>query len=238
MDKMKILVIDDEKPTLTMFRLTLNAYGYAVLTAENGKDGLEAFELERPPVVLTDIKMPGMDGIEVLRRIKAIDPKTEVIVITGHGDMDLAIRALDLDATDFINKPIRREALEQALKRARERIELARSQESQVSVEPGPNAIVIRIRGNITSHSEACLQQACREAFSLQKGKVILDFDSNASINGAGIAILTQILVDGRKEGITIAISGLSDNFKRVFKIVGISSLAGIFDTVEAASSP
>jgi len=104
----KILIIDDEKPTLTMFNLTLSAFGYTVITAENGQEGIESFERERPPLVITDIKMPGMDGIEVLRRIKEIDPNTEVIIVTGHGDMDLAIKALNLDATDFINKPIQR----------------------------------------------------------------------------------------------------------------------------------
>jgi YesN/AraC family two-component response regulator len=121
----KILVIDDEKPTLSMFRLFLSAYGYMVFTAENGAQGLEIFKKERPPIVLTDIKMPGMDGLTVLKQIKEINPKTEVIVITGHGDTDLAKQALDLDAVDFINKPIKRENLDAALKRAEERLQSA-----------------------------------------------------------------------------------------------------------------
>ncbi|MCK7512448.1 MAG: response regulator [Desulfobacterales bacterium] len=69
-----------------------------------------------------------MNGIEVLKQVKAIDPSAEVIVITGHGDMDLAIQALNLDATDFINKPIQRHLLEQAIKRAQERRRLAGEQ--------------------------------------------------------------------------------------------------------------
>lgn len=118
----KILVIDDEKPTLSMFRLFLGAYGYQVFTAENGSEGIELFKKERPPIVLTDIKMPGMDGLTVLKQIKKIDPKTEVIVITGHGDMELAKQALDSEAVDFINKPIKKEALDQALNKARQRL--------------------------------------------------------------------------------------------------------------------
>jgi len=117
-----ILVIDDEKPTLSMFGLFLGAYGYEVFTAENGPEGIELFKKERPPIVLTDIKMPGMDGLTVLKEIKKIDPKTEVIVITGHGDMELAKQALDSDAAGFINKPIKKEALDQALNNARERL--------------------------------------------------------------------------------------------------------------------
>ena len=120
----KILVIDDEKPTLTMFRLFLDAYGYDVYTAEKGTEGLEIFKLERPKIVITDVKMPGVDGLTVLQQMKAIDPAVAVIVVTGHGDTDLARQALDRDATDFINKPIKKEALDAALKKARERLGL------------------------------------------------------------------------------------------------------------------
>lgn len=114
----KILIIDDEKPTLSMARLLLGALGYDVLTAENGPTGIDLFEKERPEIVLTDIKMPGMDGFTVLEKVKAIDPCAQVIVITGHGDVDLAKKAMDLEATDFIHKPIEKETLEAALKKA------------------------------------------------------------------------------------------------------------------------
>jgi anti-anti-sigma factor len=228
----KILVIDDEKPTLNMLRLTLSAYGFTVLTAENGRDGLDLFQVEKPPLVLTDIKMPGMDGIEVLKSIKEIAPKTEVIVITGHGDMDLAIKALNLDAADFLNKPVQRRALEQALRRAEERIELTESKERQITLQVMDDATVINIKGSITSHSEPYLQDACKEAFS-QSREVVMHFDPNTSINGAGMAILTQLLVDAQKGGHHVIITGLSDNFRKVFKMVGISSLVDIVDSDE-----
>jgi len=120
----KILVIDDEKPTLSMFRLFLEAWGYIVLTAENGTEGLEIFRKEKPAIVITDIKMPGIDGLAVLQRILDIDPRALVIVITGHGDTDLTQRALESNAVAFIHKPIKKEALDAALKKARERLEL------------------------------------------------------------------------------------------------------------------
>lgn len=106
--------------------MSLRNDGYEVLTAEDGKRGLELFEKESPPIVLTDIKMPGMDGIEVLKRIKEISPETEVIVVTGHGDMDVAIQSLQLEASDFVTKPIVDEALTVALKRAKEKLRLRR----------------------------------------------------------------------------------------------------------------
>jgi len=120
----KILVIDDEKPTLSMFRLFLEEYGYTVITAENGGLGLDIFKKERPEIVITDIKMAGIDGLKVLEQIKDIDPAVEVIVITGHADKDLAERAMELNATEFINKPIKKKALDEALKKANEKIDL------------------------------------------------------------------------------------------------------------------
>jgi PAS domain S-box-containing protein len=117
----KLLLIDDEEGVRKIFSLYLRKEGYDVLTAEDGEKGLRIFEREKPPLVLTDIKMPGMNGVEVLKKIKEIDEETEVIIITGHGDMDLAIQSLKFGASDFITKPINDEALSIALERAKER---------------------------------------------------------------------------------------------------------------------
>ena len=122
----RILLVDDEAGIRKVLGIALTDGGYAVTTAENGEDALEKFRQLRPPIVLTDIKMPDMDGIELLQHIKAESPDTEVIMFTGHGDMELAIKSLKYDATDFVTKPINDEVLEIALKRARERIVLRR----------------------------------------------------------------------------------------------------------------
>jgi PAS domain S-box-containing protein len=119
---MKILVIDDEASTRDLLKISLESDGYTVFVAEDGPKGLEIFARELPSVVLADIKMPGMDGIEVLRRVKEQSLDTEVIVITGHGEMNLAIQALQFKASDFINKPISDESLAVALRRAEEKI--------------------------------------------------------------------------------------------------------------------
>ncbi len=115
---LKALIIDDEQPTLFMFNLFLDAYGYEVITAENAAAGIELFKKERPSIVFTDIKMPGMDGLDALRMLKSIDPAVQVIVMTGHGDQDLMKQAMELEATAFLNKPIARSALEKVLKKA------------------------------------------------------------------------------------------------------------------------
>lgn len=120
----KILLVDDEEGIRKVLDISLSDSGFKVFTAESGKEALDIFRKMRPPIVLTDIKMPGMDGIELLQKIKEESPDTEVIMITGHGDMKLAIRSLKYDATDFITKPINDDALEIALKRANEKITL------------------------------------------------------------------------------------------------------------------
>lgn len=233
--KGKILVIDDERPTLKMFTLLLTAYGYEVLTAENGQQGLEIFKKESPGLVLTDIKMPIMDGIKVLKEIKKINAQTEVIVITGHGDMDLAIQALNLDATDFINKPLQREALEQALARAGERISIAKNEESQIGLTERPNAVVVSVCGNVTAHTIPYLAEAFIKAKAIKKDVILIDFDDNASINGAGITALTDLLTQNRDQGIRVVLAGLSSNFKAVFEMVGITKLAKLFDSEDEA---
>jgi two-component system NtrC family sensor kinase len=120
----KLLIIDDEEGIRKLLALSLESDGYEVCAAANGEEGIEIFKSELPVIVLTDIKMPGMDGVEVLKQVKELSPDTEVIMITGHGDMDLAIEALKLEASDFLNKPIKDEALSVALKRAEERISI------------------------------------------------------------------------------------------------------------------
>ena len=119
-----ILVVDDEPDIRDALDLYLSHLGYTVLTAENGEIALEMFNNSNPPIVLSDIKMPGMDGIELLQRIKKERPDAEVIMITGHGDMDVAVECLKHEASDFITKPISDDALEIALKRSTEKISI------------------------------------------------------------------------------------------------------------------
>jgi PAS domain S-box-containing protein len=122
----KLLLIDDEPDILRVLSMSLKADGYDVVSAQNGPEGIAAFEKEKPDIVITDIKMPGMNGIEVLKKVKDLSIDTEVIIITGHGDIENAIEALKHGASDFINKPVRDEALAIALKRAREKFDIKR----------------------------------------------------------------------------------------------------------------
>jgi signal transduction histidine kinase len=121
-----ILLVDDEEGLRKVLGLSLMDRGYNVHTAGDGRQALALFEQVSPAIVLTDIKMPGMDGIDLLQIIKQRNSDVEIIMITGHGDIDLAIRSLKFDATDFITKPIDDDILDIALKRAEDRIALRR----------------------------------------------------------------------------------------------------------------
>ena len=119
---MKVLLVDDEAGIRKVVGITLADMGYTVFEAASGDEALAVFERVRPPIILTDIRMPGMDGLNLLRRIKEISPDTEVILATGHGDLEMAVAGLKLDACDFIAKPVGPEVLEIALDRAKAKI--------------------------------------------------------------------------------------------------------------------
>jgi len=101
----KILVVDDEKNIRMTISYALEPAGYEVDTAANGEEALEQLEGKRHDLILLDLRMPGMDGIEVLRRVVEHYPHTRVAIITAHGTVTNAVEAMKLGAIDFIQKP-------------------------------------------------------------------------------------------------------------------------------------
>jgi two-component system, NtrC family, sensor kinase len=118
----RIVIIDDEPDIREVIGISLSDAGYVIETAVDGVDGIERCRAFDPHIVLTDIRMPRMDGIQVLSHLKERHPHIEVIVATAFGEMALAIQSLQLDASDFITKPIDHGALMVALDRAKERV--------------------------------------------------------------------------------------------------------------------
>ena len=103
----KILLVDDEPELLNLFGSRLTVEGYAVTTAGRGEEAVALFQREPVPLVITDMKMPGMPGLEVIRRIKEMDSTTEVIVLTGFASIQDGVTALrDYDAFDYLTKPL------------------------------------------------------------------------------------------------------------------------------------
>ncbi|MBF0102451.1 MAG: response regulator [Desulfobacterales bacterium] len=205
-----LLLVDDEEGIRKVLGISIKDLGYAVYTASNGEEALKIFGTIHPPIVLTDIKMPGMDGIELLRKIKEQSPETEVIMITGHGDIDLAIKSLKFEATDFVTKPINDEALEIALKRACERIAM---------------------RKTIRDYTENL------ERIVAEKTKQLLDSERMAAIGEtiAGLSHTIKNIVSSLKGGMFVLEKGIELDEKQ-YLIQGWEMVKGNVDKIKNLS--
>jgi len=120
--KNSILLADHEKESRESVAHLLSDEGHTIIQASNGMDAIDLLVKMEPPIVITEIKMPGMDGIELLKIIKRKKPDTEVIMLTRHGNMEMAIQSIHHNAFDFITKPVDVNRLRMVLKNARNRI--------------------------------------------------------------------------------------------------------------------
>ena len=120
-DPIQVLVVDDEKPTRVLMERELPQSGCAVVTVENGEEALELLSRQEFDVVLLDLKMPGLGGVETLRRLRSSGVTAEVVVLTGHPDVDTAVEAMKLGAYDYLTKPFRLSEVEIVLRRAAEK---------------------------------------------------------------------------------------------------------------------
>lgn len=114
----KVLVVDDDPVVGKSFNRVLAAKGYAVITAQNGEDALRKLSAEKYDLVYTDIKMPGMSGIEVAERVKASQPWLPVVVITGYGTLADQQRAEAAGVSGFLNKPLSPAIIESSASKA------------------------------------------------------------------------------------------------------------------------
>lgn len=101
-----LLLVDDEPDFLRATSTALSRRGFAVTTASSGEEALAALQGSRPDLMVLDLKMPGLGGIETLRRLRETDQTLPVIILTGHGDVDAAIAGIRLSVVDFLQKPI------------------------------------------------------------------------------------------------------------------------------------
>ncbi len=120
----KLLVVDDEQSILDSLSRTLADLGLELLLCNDPRKALETLKVAEPQVVLTDLKMPGMDGLELLQRVKAHNPDIQVILITGHGSIDEAVAAMKKGAYDFIPKPFNKQEIIAVVNRAFEKVSL------------------------------------------------------------------------------------------------------------------
>lgn len=128
MPKPRVLIVDDETNIVSSLHGILEDEGYQIDTADDGLDALEQVQSDPPDLVLLDIWLPGMDGIEVLKTIKTYHPEIEVLIMSGHGTIDTAVKATKLGAFDFIEKPFSLDQLVQSVEKA---LKLKQSRKTQ-----------------------------------------------------------------------------------------------------------
>ncbi len=128
MGKVRLLIVDDETSLCELIKRALERMSpqYEISTTNSGEDALKILEGEEFDVLITDIRMPGIDGMELLERASALQTELQTIVITGHGDLDYAIKALRMGAINFIKKPISFEILHFSIQKGIEKLELKR----------------------------------------------------------------------------------------------------------------
>lgn len=116
MAKNKVLIVDDQYGIRILLQEVLSKEGYVVFQAENGQTALDIIAKEKPDLVLLDMKIPGMDGLEILRRLRFIEPDTKVIMMTAYGELDLMKEATALGVVIHFTKPFDIEELKAAVR--------------------------------------------------------------------------------------------------------------------------
>ncbi len=104
---MKILVVDDEEGARELFNTILTDEGYHVTLAVSGEDAVSRLKADSFDLIVTDIKMPGMDGLQLLQEIRKSGMRSDVIMVTAYGEVESYLKAMSLGAAEYINKPIR-----------------------------------------------------------------------------------------------------------------------------------
>jgi DNA-binding NtrC family response regulator len=140
----RILLVDDEQDFVEILSIRLEEAGENVTAAYNGQECLDKLETQQFDVVILDIKMPGMDGIQTLRKIKILYPLVEVILLTGHGTTETAVEGMKLGAYDYLIKPADFEDLTTKLEGARKKKE-----EQEERIRKAEARLLLRRGGNI-----------------------------------------------------------------------------------------
>jgi DNA-binding NtrC family response regulator len=133
--KTRILLVDDEDEFITALGQRLQARNLKVMTATTGERAIEIVDSQEIDVIILDLAMPGMDGLEVLRRIKSVHPEAEIIMLTGHATIGTSVEAMKLGAEDFLEKPVDMKELLDKIQEAKNKRVLVLQEKSKAEIE-------------------------------------------------------------------------------------------------------
>ena len=182
--KPTVLVVDDEKDVCELFERILKNEGYKILTANTGKEGLDLVDRKKPDLVVLDLRLPDMNGIEILRSIKKTNEKIQVIIMTGYGTMKTARTAMRLGAYDYVPKPFDIAYVRALIKDALSPGSDTLSQKEGGSKEVLNELLVIERLARISHCGEKkpCLWEVAVKAFFLGQDKVSIDWMEDPEI--------------------------------------------------------
>lgn len=185
MDAPRILVVDDEEDILKILKFILEKEGYIVDTAMNGEEALTLMDKNPYDIVLTDLRMPGMDGIELLEKVKALYPEVDVVIMTAYASIESAVSAIKKGAADYIVKPFLNEDVKMRLKRILQHRSLQRE------VEVLKQQLSQKIKGDVFWGSSPQMQEILKvlEKVTPTKAPILILGES-----GTGKGVLAELI--------------------------------------------
>lgn len=207
----RILVIDDELGIRNLLEYELGKQGYTVKTAPNGQEGVEQFKKNKFHLVISDIKMPKLDGLQVLEFVKKSDPDTEMIMITGFGTVETAVEAMRKGAYDFVQKPFNIDELLSLVEKAVEKVEL--------------KAVIALYEVSRIVFSELKMNELLPVMIK-QSGKILQSADVSILLTGKNNELEVSVTSDAGNENFSDIHLGIS---KRFGKRAGESKLLNIY---------
>ncbi|SNS56012.1 DNA-binding transcriptional response regulator, NtrC family, contains REC, AAA-type ATPase, and a Fis-type DNA-binding domains [Anaerovirgula multivorans] len=186
---MKILVIDDEKSIRLSLKIGLEKLGIKVITAETGEEGLKMLSLENPEMVILDIKLPGIDGIEVLKHMKRIKPSCIIIMITYLSEVKLAVKAIKMGAYDYFTKPFSISDIQNSIEKTKEYIKMKNQLES---INPYGKMVLIGNSQGIKKITEIVIEIGRTEHDTC----ILLEGES-----GTGKEVIARLIHDKKSDG-------------------------------------
>ncbi len=230
-----ILVVDDEPEIRSLLSDRFTRRGYQVLEAGDAEEGLRRVLRDRPDVVLLDLVLPGMNGVETLRRIRRYRPGVGIIVITGAANRELAESTLQVGAVDFVLKPFNFARLDRAVERSlayfagggpgdRLEVEIVRHGE----------VMLVALAGSLDAAAVDQIKRTLADLIDKGATRLLIDLGNVHSVDSSGLGTLVAAMKRARAAGGDLRLCAPSPVVREILEMTGLVARIGIHDDVAA----